>query len=113
MVLSISIGGVTVKGTQVRSLFALRSAAFTVAAEDGNIVFHVTGYGHGVGMSQYGANTMAQQGKTYLDVYKRQRKKKNAHWVFYTITTMTPSWLQNYPPAKTFVMPATRFRLPT
>ena len=68
MVLSISIGGVTVKGTQVRSLFALRSAAFTVAAEDGNIVFHVTGYGHGVGMSQYGANTMAQQGKTYLEI---------------------------------------------
>ncbi len=80
MVLSISIGGVTVKGTQVRSLFALRSAAFTVAAEDGNIVFHVTGYGHGVGMSQYGANTMAQQGKTYLEILE---------W-YYTGVTVAP-----------------------
>ena len=80
MVLSISIGGVTVKGTQVRSMFSLRSAAFTVEAKDGNIVFHVTGYGHGVGMSQYGANTMAQQGKTYLEILE---------W-YYTGVTIAP-----------------------
>ena len=68
MVLSIVIGGVEVKGTKVRSLFSLRSAAFTVSAENGSIVFHVTGYGHGVGMSQYGANVMASEGKDYRQI---------------------------------------------
>lgn len=68
MVTSIMIGGVEVKGTTVRSLFGLRSAAFTVEAEEGNIVFHVTGYGHGVGMSQYGANVMAMEGKDYQEI---------------------------------------------
>ena len=68
MVLSIVIGGVEVKGTKVRSLFSLRSAAFTVSAENGIIVFRVTGYGHGVGMSQYGANVMASEGKDYRQI---------------------------------------------
>ena len=80
MVLSMVIGGVEVKGTEVRSLFSLRSAAFTVAVEDGNIVFHVTGYGHGVGMSQYGANVMAAEGKDYLEIL---------HW-YYTDVTIGP-----------------------
>ena len=68
MVRTIVIGGVEVKGTKVRSLFSLRSAVFTVSAEDGNIVFRVTGYGHGVGMSQYGANVMAAEGKDYRQI---------------------------------------------
>ena len=68
MVLSIVIGGVKVKGTEVRALFSLRSAAFTVAAEEGEIVFRVTGYGHGVGMSQYGANVMAAEGSTWREI---------------------------------------------
>ena len=68
MVLSIVIGGVKVKGTEVRALFSLRSAAFIVAAEEGEIVFRVTGYGHGVGMSQYGANVMAAEGSTWRQI---------------------------------------------
>ena len=68
MVLSIVIGGVKVKGTEVRALFSLRSAAFTAAAEEGEIVFRVTGYGHGVGMSQYGANVMAAEGSTWREI---------------------------------------------
>ena len=68
MVLSIVIGGVKVKGTEVRALFSLRSAAFIVAAEEGEIVFRVTGYGHGVGMSQYGANVMAAEGSTWREI---------------------------------------------
>ncbi|MFQ8759125.1 MAG: hypothetical protein ACLSAF_06420 [Intestinimonas sp.] len=60
--------GVTVKGTALRTLFGLRSASFTVEAEGDQVVFSVTGYGHGVGMSQYGANALAKEGKSYLDI---------------------------------------------
>lgn len=68
MVRTLEVGGISVKGTKLRTLFSLRSAAFTVAAEDGEIVFRVTGYGHGVGMSQYGANVLAQAGKSYAEI---------------------------------------------
>ena len=64
----VSIGGVTVEGTEVRSIFALRSASFTVEATDREVTFRVTGYGHGVVMSQYGANELAKQGKTWQEI---------------------------------------------
>ena len=67
-VISIPLGGVTLTGSQVRSLFSLRSATFTVSYTDGNFTFDVTGYGHGVGMSQYGANAMAKEGSTFRDI---------------------------------------------
>ena len=62
---NILVGGITLTGSQVRELFALRSACFTVAWDGSNFTFSVTGYGHGVGMSQYGANAMAKAGSTY------------------------------------------------
>ena len=61
-VTSLRVGGVTVKGNELRSILSLRSPSFTVKAEGDTLVFHVTGYGHGVGMSQYGANVLATQG---------------------------------------------------
>ena len=67
-VATISVGGVTVKGSEMRTLFALRSVNFTVAVSGEEITFSVTGYGHGVGMSQYGANAMAKEGKTYQEI---------------------------------------------
>lgn len=65
---TVRVGGVTVKGGQVRKLLGLRSACFTVSEADGILTFHVTGYGHGVGMSQYGANAMARQGKDFREI---------------------------------------------
>ena len=65
---SILVGGVTLTGGQVRTLFDLRSACFTVAWDGTNFTFAVTGYGHGVGMSQYGANAMAKAGSTYDEI---------------------------------------------
>lgn len=65
---SVTIGGVSVSGTEVRSLFSLRSACFTVDASAEGVTFHVTGYGHGVGMSQYGANELAREGKTWREI---------------------------------------------
>ena len=65
---SVTIGGVPIRGTQVRSILGLRSACFTVECTDDAITFRVTGYGHGVGMSQYGANTLAKEGKTWQEI---------------------------------------------
>ena len=62
---SILVGGVTLTGGQVRTLFSLRSACFTVEWDGAQFTFSVTGYGHGVGMSQYGANAMAKAGSTF------------------------------------------------
>ena len=63
----IVIGGVPFTGTRLRSLFDLNSTKFTV--EIGNhICFVVSGYGHRVGMSQYGANVLAKQGKSYEEI---------------------------------------------
>ena len=67
-VVSIPLGGVTLTGGQVRSLFSLRSATFSVAWDGEVFTFDVTGYGHGVGMSQYGANAMAKNGSSFEDI---------------------------------------------
>lgn len=65
---SVTIGGVPLRGTRVRSILGLRSACFTVECTESAITFRVTGFGHGVGMSQYGANTMAKEGKTWQEI---------------------------------------------
>ena len=61
-VTTLSVGGVTVRGNELRTILSLRSPSFTVDADEDSLTFRVTGYGHGVGMSQYGANALAQQG---------------------------------------------------
>lgn len=68
MVVSMEIGGAGVKGTELRSALGLRSSVFSVDCSGGVFTFSVTGYGHGVGMSQYGANTLAEQGETWRDI---------------------------------------------
>ena len=57
-------------GTKLRSAFSLRSAAFTVAYDPGEnaFVFTTRGYGHGVGLSQYGAKAMAEDGKDWREI---------------------------------------------
>lgn len=67
-VTALRVGGVEVSGNQLRTILGLRSACFTLAFEGENVVFHVTGYGHGVGMSQYGANVLAAGGMNYRDI---------------------------------------------
>ncbi len=67
-VASLSAGGVRVKGTQMRTALGLRSACFTWEVQDDGMVFFVTGYGHGVGLSQYGANQMAAGGSDYREI---------------------------------------------
>jgi len=55
-------------GTQLRTLLGLRSAAFSVDIVDGNILVTTKGYGHRVGLSQYGADAMAVRGCSYEDI---------------------------------------------
>ena len=59
---------ISVSASQIRETFNLRSCAFTIEYLDSRFVITTSGYGHGVGMSQYGANSMAVTGKTYAEI---------------------------------------------
>lgn len=61
-VASVTVGGIKMRGNDLRTALSLRSPSFTVEYKDNTFTFHVTGYGHGVGMSQYGANALAKEG---------------------------------------------------
>ncbi|MBQ3096379.1 MAG: stage II sporulation protein D [Clostridia bacterium] len=67
-VLSVKVGGVTVKGSDLRALLGLRSSNFSVSFAGGIYTFTTKGYGHGVGMSQYGARALALSGKGYAEI---------------------------------------------
>lgn len=62
------IGGVSFSGKTLRGLLGLRSTAFAVEAVGDQILIHTQGYGHRVGMSQYGAEAMAEEGKNFQDI---------------------------------------------
>ncbi len=64
------IGGVTFTGVQLRSALSLRSTHFEIAEKDGHFTFTVKGYGHCVGMSQYGAGQLAAGGMGYQEILK-------------------------------------------
>ena len=64
---TMQIGGKSYKGTQLRQLLSLRSTAFTVSVGE-NISITTKGFGHRVGMSQYGADAMALSGKDYAQI---------------------------------------------
>ena len=67
-VLSMTAGNLTVSGNDMRTALSLRSASFEINYTASEAVFATKGYGHGVGMSQYGANSMAVEGKTWQDI---------------------------------------------
>ena len=64
---SITINNQEFKGTKIRSLLNLRSTDFDIDITD-KVTITTKGYGHGVGMSQYGANEMAKKGYTYEEI---------------------------------------------
>lgn len=65
---TVEVCGAPLRGVEVRRIFSLRSACFTIDAAADRVTFRVTGYGHGVGMSQYGANELARQGRTWQEI---------------------------------------------
>ena len=62
------IGGITYTGTRLRELLKLNSTAFTMTVENDGVTIETLGKGHRVGMSQYGADAMAQSGSTYSEI---------------------------------------------
>lgn len=62
------IGGKAYQGTELRKLLGLKSTAFTLHVEGESIIATTRGYGHRVGMSQYGADAMAVAGSTYVEI---------------------------------------------
>ncbi len=79
---TVEIDGVPLKGSEVRELFELKSANFSVEARQDALVFNVKGSGHGVGMSQIGANYMAKSGKKYTEILSH----------YYTNIQITKLW---------------------
>ena len=65
---TIKIGNLELSGVEVRNILELRSANFKVEIDGDRIKFEVTGYGHGVGMSQTGADSMAKEGNNYEEI---------------------------------------------
>lgn len=64
------IDGKTVSGTEMRRLFGLKSTLFSMEISENAVDFRVRGYGHRVGMSQYGAKAMAETGMNYEEILK-------------------------------------------
>lgn len=67
-VTSLTVWGKSISGIDFRKALELRSADFDAEYKDGTYTFTVRGYGHGIGMSQNGANYLAQQGKSYEEI---------------------------------------------
>ncbi|KPL59350.1 stage II sporulation protein D [Rossellomorea vietnamensis] len=67
-VAKVEINGKEFTGREIRDKLGLRSSDFTWYLKDDHIVIATKGFGHGVGMSQYGANGMAKEGKNYKDI---------------------------------------------
>lgn len=64
----IRVGECIYKGTEIRNALGLSSTLFSIEFDSEKVVFTSSGFGHGVGMSQYGANGMAKEGKDYKEI---------------------------------------------
>ncbi len=84
-VATIVLGDKTFTGRQLRTLFSLRSTRFTLNIDEKEATFQVAGYGHQVGLSQYGASVLAEKGYNYREILA----------YYYSGTTLT----QNYYPS--------------
>ena len=67
---NLNIDGVKVEATALRSLIGIRSTNFRIEESGDTITFYTVGYGHGVGLSQEGANQMAANGNNYTEIIK-------------------------------------------
>lgn len=67
-VINVKINDISISGTTFRNVLSLRSTDFEIELTDNEVIITTYGYGHGVGMSQYGANEMAKEGYNYKDI---------------------------------------------
>lgn len=70
LVSTVKAGNITLSGLEIKSMFSLASASFNIIKDGDNYVFSTYGYGHGVGLSQYGANYLANRGQNYKQILK-------------------------------------------
>ncbi|SFL86802.1 stage II sporulation protein D [Salibacterium qingdaonense] len=70
----VELGGETFSGRDIREKLELDSTDFTISRQGNELIFATKGWGHGVGMSQYGADGMADEGKTYEEIVKHYYK---------------------------------------
>ena len=71
---TMKIGNISLSGVEARNIFGLKSAMFTFEIVGDSIKFKVTGYGHGVGLSQNGSDSLAKQGLNYEQIIKHYYK---------------------------------------
>lgn len=69
-IISLSINGITLSGKDLYNKLGLKSLDFNLKKDGNSIIINTIGYGHGVGMSQYGAEGMAKEGYNYADILK-------------------------------------------
>lgn len=69
-VISMTVGSKSMSGQDFRNVLSLRSSAFDVSYNGDTFSITTKGYGHDVGMSQYGANALAEEGKSYEEIIK-------------------------------------------
>lgn len=67
---TIQIGNISLSGVETRNILGLKSTNFEITKNEEKVSFKVIGYGHGVGMSQTGADALANQGYTYDEIIR-------------------------------------------
>lgn len=70
----VSVNNQKFKGTTFRSMLGIRSTDFDLEINENKVIITTRGYGHGVGLSQYGANGMAKEGYTYKEILEHYYK---------------------------------------
>jgi stage II sporulation protein D len=65
---NIKVGSITMTGSKFRTMLGLKSSNFTIKFNSSDLEIDCNGYGHGVGMSQWGADAMAKDGKNYIEI---------------------------------------------
>ena len=78
---TIKLGNIQIAGTEARTLFGLKSTNFSFEIDGDKIKFKVLGYGHGVGMSQTGADSMAKAGSNCEEIIKHFYNGVEVNWV--------------------------------
>ena len=78
---TIKLGNIQIAGTEARTLFGLKSTNFSFEIDGDKIRFKVLGYGHGVGMSQTGADSMAKAGSNCEEIIKHFYNGVEVNWV--------------------------------
>ncbi|MGV8980052.1 stage II sporulation protein D [Clostridium sp.] len=71
---NIKVGSITMTGSKFRTMLGLKSSNFEIVFNATNIEVDCSGYGHGVGMSQWGADAMAKEGKGYIEILSHYYK---------------------------------------